>query len=122
MPTTPHAVFVLARVARRPGDYAGTTRADGSIGLPGGKVDAGETPDAAVVREAREEGWEVLLTSRRPIHRQTVDGREVWWYGGTAMRMVAVRPHDRARGIRPVYLTADEVAQSGMGNDNLDVA
>lgn len=117
----PHAVFVLALCAQHRGRYAGTTRADGSRGLPGGKVDAGERPEQAAIRESREEGWEILLTSRRPIHRQTVDGREVWWFGGTALRMVPVRPEDKRRGIRPIPLTGAEIRETGMGNDRLDV-
>lgn len=117
----PFAVFILARCARHWGQYAGVRRADGSAGLPGGKVEPGEDPADAAVREAREEGWEILLTSRRPIHRQAVEGREVWWFGGTAMRMVAVRPEDKRRGIYPVQFSPEKIRESRMGNDCLGV-
>lgn len=117
----PYAVFVLSRLAQSPCFYAGTRRADGSKGLPGGKVDEGESPEDAALRESREEGWEVALLSRKPIHRQEVNGRMIWWFAGVAIQTCPVRVKDWSRGIGPVTLTASEVELSGMGNENLGV-
>ena len=50
----PWAVFIVGKVGDK---YAATTRDDGRIGLPGGKVDVGESGKVAVMREATEEGW-----------------------------------------------------------------
>lgn len=114
----PFAVFVVAH-ADSVGRYCATRRADGSIGLPGGKVDAGEAPEAAAVREALEEGWRVNLLSTTPIQKREVDGRDVWWYAATKVKMVRLRPEDRKRGIRPLAVEAGVIAKSGMGNDAL---
>jgi len=112
--TTPHAVFALAPTWGE--GWAATTRptAPGRLGLPGGKVEPGEDPRAALKREAREEGW-VLLPASNPYHHAYVDGRLVWWYWAP----LATRLSDWAeRGrVEPVAIPLAAVVASGYGND-----
>jgi 8-oxo-dGTP pyrophosphatase MutT (NUDIX family) len=109
------AVFVLAK---NQFGYAGTTRPDGKVGLPGGKIDQGEDEIQAVMREAKEEGWTIHFISINPIHSQLVDGKMVVWYSGIIIdRLVDYK--EKSRGIKPVYLTKEEVKNSGFGNENL---
>lgn len=116
---TPFAAFVLAKGH---GYYAGVTRptATGPLdgrGLPGGKVNPGEDPADAAVREAAEEGWTVELVTRRPIHAAMVDGKLVYWYAGVAIAKLAQFP-ERGR-IIPIVLFPEDVIASGMGNEQL---
>ena len=87
-----YAAFILARTLD--GCWAATTRpADrgqaGRIGLPGGKVEPGEDPAAAALREAAEEGWRIM--------RHVPDPR------GRAIRLHGLRRVGDYAGV-PVYL------------------
>lgn len=119
LPEAPFAVFVLAKAN---GGYAATTRAadrneQGRIGLPGGKVDIGESPVEAVTREAKEEGWEVKVTNTTPIHTQLVDGKLVYWYAGeNAVKLNNFKEKGR---ISPIVATIEQILSSGYGNENL---
>lgn len=100
------------------GSIAATTRDKGnSIGLPGGKVDLGETPEEAVIREAEEEGW--LVCGLPVLIRQDyVEGKLVAWYAfeeGFSLENYKEKP----RGIRPIRVSLAEMANSGYGNDFL---
>jgi ADP-ribose pyrophosphatase YjhB (NUDIX family) len=109
-------VFAAFAVAILPnGRIAGVTRPEGGVGLPGGKVEPGETPVRAAIREAAEEGWNVR-NARVTIHDDIVDGRRVVWI---LFRSATRRREwkERARGIGPIELTLQELALSGMGND-----
>lgn len=114
----PWAAFVFAPAGGR--GWAATTRAAdrgeaGRIGLPGGKVDAGERPWAAALRESAEEGWRVT-GPLRPVHEAPVDGRVVVWL--LASEAIPLASYTEAhRGIRPVGLTLAEIEASGYGND-----
>lgn len=116
----PFAVFVLSIV--HSGGYAATTRsADtgelGKIGLPGGKVDAGENPLEAAYRESREEGWEMFNINPNPIQKKYVDGKLVWWYKATSARILS---DFKEKGrIKPIMVSKDEILKSGFGNDSL---
>lgn len=87
------AVFVIAEVN---GGFAATSRAldrsadDAGItcGLPGGKVDPGETDAEACVRESHEEGWDVELISMTPIYSCEVQGKPVSWFAGRIIRQL----------------------------------
>lgn len=114
--TMTHAAFILVRSAD---GWAATTRPDGRVGLPGGKVEPGESPIAAALREAAEEGW--LVRPRKGAkwreYRATVDGRPVVWFyqpRATAVKLASYK--EASRGIRPVVLTTGQVAGSGFGN------
>ena len=138
----PHAAFILARTLD--GCWAATTRpADrgqaGRIGLPGGKIESGEDPAAAALREAAEEGWRIMrhVPDPRgrvdhpgrwelvapgdliPIHQRLVEGRPVVWYappaGCYAVRDLSGR-HKEAGRVEPVRVRARQIRASGMGN------
>ncbi len=113
----PFAVFALAQA----GDgYAGTTRAadrgeEGKVGLPGGKVDPGEDPVDAVLREAAEEGWDLSNVEKEPAHKAMVDGNPVWWY--LAEKAKERKKYKEQGRISPVTLALADIAKSGYGNE-----
>lgn len=107
------AVFVLCQ---NDNGIAMTTRPDGRIGLPGGKVDQGEDIATAALREAFEEGWNVSLVSNLPIHSQLVDGKLCVWLAGTIISKLE-NYKEKYRGIIPFYGTKEILRNSGMGNE-----
>lgn len=76
----PFASFVIAPVGE--GLFAATTRPDdpSSVALPGGKIDEGETPYDAALREAYEEGWKVFGLENKPFHVQNRNGKLIYWF------------------------------------------
>ena len=107
-------------IETRPGVFAATTRDDGTVGLPGGKAEHGESAYAAALREAREEGWLVTLASSLPIQVKGFNGFTVYWFKGAgAVRLTDYK--ERARGIRPVEITREQLLASGMGNGSLPI-
>lgn len=114
------AAFVVAPSRR--GLIAATTRAAdrgeaGRIGLPGGKVEPGEAPLAAALREAAEEGWEMVRPHPQPIHAAVVDGCWVLWY--VAARARRLERYKEAGRIVPIELSVPELLCSGYGNEGL---
>ena len=116
----PFAVFIAALT--EDGQWAATTRAadrgeQGKIGLPGGKVDPGEHPLDAAIREAAEEGWYIAPNSLDTIHEQYVDGNRVTYF---ASNQPAVQLEDwKEKGrIQPVTASYDDLVLSGYGNVN----
>lgn len=116
-------LFAVFAVAPLPGGVAATTRAAdrgeaGLYGLPGGKVDDGEDPRAALIREAREEGWLLTDVSDRPFFVAPVDGRMVAWYAARAIRPLT-EYKERHRGIRPVVVAPEILIRQrpSYGND-----
>ena len=117
---SPFAVFVVAKLGSDL--VAGTTRAadrneSDRIGLPGGKVDAGEDPVDAAIRESEEEGWKVEIVNTTPIHQDIVDGRVVWWYEG--INPVKLKDYKEKNRITPISCRVEDVLKSGYGNENL---
>jgi predicted NUDIX family NTP pyrophosphohydrolase len=111
------SVFAVFAVARIHGLICATTRPDGSIGLPGGKVDEGESPERAACREAREEGWNLCIG--KEIHRDTVDGKLIVWFAAKVRRVPVVENHkEQYRGIHPIAVPAS-LLTSGFGNEFL---
>ena len=117
---SPFAVFVIAHFGLS-SKLAVTTRDGkdaGRIGLPGGKVDAGETPVQAAIREAAEEGFRVKLDAdAQPVHMAMVEGKLVYWYYTPWSVRPLVEYKEKARGIKATYATVEEVANSGFGNE-----
>lgn len=115
----PHAVFAVVPMAG--GRVAATTRpvdreqddaGAGKFGLPGGKVDHGETPEAALIREAREEGWQ-LSGKMKLSHKAKVQGKEIWWY--TVEGADKLTDFKEAGRISPVAVDPKELVT--FGND-----
>lgn len=111
------AVFVIA--VDEQGMVAMTTRPkgkSGSHGLPGGKVDPGESLVDAVIREAEEEGWEISLLSDQPFYVDNVKDRKVAWFHGTIVQQLTYYK-EVERGIKTLRAPLDWVAQTGYKND-----
>lgn len=111
------AAFVIAPA----GDdaIAATTRAadrgeTGRIGLPGGKLDSGESPINAARREAAEEGW-FISGEFHLVHEAEVDGRPVQWFASRSPA-VWLRDHAEAGRVEPVAVATALIADSGYGN------
>lgn len=125
------AVFAVIKFPDEPDSYAGTTRpADrgesGRIGLPGGKVDAGETPREALQRECNEEGWlirDINDIEQHPFYSGYVDGRLVDWYKVNVKHNNVIKLTDyKEKGrIIPIRVTRTEILRSGFGNNNLKI-
>ncbi len=119
----PFAVFAVAFRGDGTTEVAGTTRAadrgeHGRIGLPGGKVDPGESPVEALVRECAEEGWALSGVSDTPVHVAEVDGRLVHWYSvWAAGRLSEFKEQGR---IQPLWVKTADMAVSGYGNEWLE--
>lgn len=113
------AVFVVVEI--EPCVVAATTRASdrgeaGKIGLPGGKVDPGETLVQAVIRESHEEGWDLFGVDRTPFYTQIVDDFRVYWF--KAKSAVKLDRFKEMHRIQPIAVSAEDIAKSGYGNDN----
>ena len=120
-PVPVFAAFVVVRVGA---GFAATTRAPdrgeaGRIGLPGGKLDAGESALEAVMRESAEEGWRIAGVSPTPIHEATVDGRKVVWFRADSAERLAV--YKESHRIQTFVATRNDVRGSGYGNDQLPI-
>jgi ADP-ribose pyrophosphatase YjhB (NUDIX family) len=116
--TSPFAVFAVALLPC--GAVAATSRAAdrgeaGKIGLPGGKVDPGESPREALLREASEEGWLLSGVEETPFHVATVEGKTVAWFRAqSAQALVDFKEKGR---IAPLKASREALAASGYGND-----
>lgn len=113
----PFAVVAIARTAE--GKIAVTSRPNepGRIGLPGGKLDKGETPYQAVLRECVEEGWLIdLPEASNPIYAAMVDGHLLWWYLSSS---IAIPLDDfKEKGRQDILAVSyDEIARAGYGNE-----
>ena len=106
--TNIHAAFVLAFDSK--GNIASTTRDDGTIGLPGGKLDKGEDALSAVLRESREEGWNIKVGV--PYFQTEVEGKLcVWFIGHSPVRLTEFKEKGR---IEPVWKTEEEVRSQSL--------
>lgn len=89
----------------------------GRIGLPGGKVDAGEHPRDTLLRECAEEGFKLRIpVGAEPIHQAIVDGQLVGWFAAYDP-VVLTHYKEQNRGITPGFADLDTVAASGYGNE-----
>ena len=111
------AVFVVA--VDEKGSFAFTTRPESKtskFGLPGGKVDAGESLSDAVIREATEEGWLVTLRSNDPFYTDIVKGRKIAWFAGDVVEKL-VDYKEAYRGIKTLLGNAEWACKTGYKND-----
>ncbi len=115
------ATFLIAPTDTDLTRLAATTRAAdtgeaGKIGLPGGKVDAGETDKQAVIRESAEEGWNVPADANLTLcHVDIVDGKQVSWFLCDKPVSKLANYKEKHR-ITPISATVNQVANSGYGN------
>lgn len=122
MTRNPFAVFAVAPMGG--GLYAATTRAkdrgeEGRIGLPGGKVDPGEEPVDALIREAREEGFELIGINPVPVMTRIVDGKPIQWFTCRSAHMLG--EYKEKGRIAPFLATRDQILSSGYGNEYLKI-
>ena len=111
------AVFLVSQIGYK---YVATTRTDGNIGLAGGKLDSGETPQQALFREVLEEGWELASDVQLTlVHQQLVDGKICQWYQSNKPPVALTCYKEKYRGIKPILITEQQLIDSGMGNQNL---
>jgi hypothetical protein len=111
------AVFVLCVINGR---VPATTRDPKNnelvnVGLPGGKVDPGESPVEAAHRESWEEGWEFAKIDREPFYIQEIDGKPVAWFVGYNPKKLKNYKEDHR--IQNIWSTLDDIKSSGYGND-----
>lgn len=104
------AVFLISH--RNHKDILVTTRDKGlAVGLPGGKVDPGETAHAACLREAAEEGVDTTNLTEADLtfhHEQRVEGRLVRWYRTNKVLGTLNSYKEKHRGIQAVWMPLDE--------------
>lgn len=89
------------------------------FGLPGGKVDEGETHHQALARECYEEGWGgVLDFSNEPVHQVEHGGFDCYWYAAirtTSEAKILFDYKEKHRGIMPVVMHYSHI--NGLDND-----
>lgn len=117
--STAYAAFLLAPVSGYPGYIATVTRWDGTLGLPGGKVELGELPFEAAIRETFEEGWVIpggaVLSL---ICEREVEGKRIAWYSTNSQVKPAMFWKEQSRGIGPVPAPAESLPSTGLGNND----
>ena len=114
-----HAAMIVATT--KDGDFIASTRPKdkrshaGEIGLVGGKLESGETPRQAAIREAGEEGWNVKGVSKKPIHHSRHGGKVIAIYSADSAKPVH-NHKERRREVYPVTVTQEELAGSHPAN------
>lgn len=112
-----YASFVVIKLSN--GKIAATTRPyekskNKKIGLPGGKVEKGETPKEAAYRECKEEGWGVKKINKI-IASKMVDGNPIVWFEGSDATMLKTYK-EKESGIEPLEVSIEEISKTGYGN------
>lgn len=112
------ASFVVVKLPD--GKIAATTRPyekskNKKIGLPGGKVEKGETPKQAAYRESKEEGWDVekigdIIASKK------VNGKIIVYYIGYGAKKLDDYI-EKENDIEAIAVSIEEISNTGYGND-----
>jgi A/G-specific adenine glycosylase len=111
-PTIPHYDIAVAIITNDQGEILVQQRPlDAMLGglweFPGGKVEDGETPADAAVREAREElGLEIVLDGALPPFRHAYSHFRITMHGFEARRLAGEAVHHRGALIRWVSPSA----------------
>lgn len=97
------------------GRVASVTRPEGGIGLPGGKLEEGETEIEALRRECEEEGWLIKIEDNvKPFYvRSTEHGLIGYYKVESVLRLLNYKEKHR---IKNLYCKFWEIAKSGNGN------
>jgi hypothetical protein len=128
---TTYAVFAVIKLENN--KYAATTRAAdtgeiGKIGLPGGKVDPGESDIDALQRECMEEGWKIsdkIAIEKYPTQTKymTIKGfeypRMIKWYEVDSFSVRKLTDYKEKHRISPIVATKEQILNSGYGNEDL---
>lgn len=112
------ASFVVVKLPD--GKIAATTRPyekskNKKIGLPGGKVEKGETPKQAAYRESKEEGWDVQKIGDI-IASKKVNGKVIVYYIGYGAKKLDDYV-EKKNDIEALAVSVDEISNTGYGND-----
>ena len=92
--------------------YLVTTREDGTVGFPGGKVDVGDGSDRdTLIWECKEEGVAVGDVSETPFFEHIVDGKLCAWYKIGNFKFLDEYKEKR-RGIKPIFVDYTEFSKS----------
>ena len=102
---------------------AATTRPEDKevpFGLPGGKIEEGESVFGALKRECEEEGWAIEFTDINPIqfHEEVINNTIIKWFI-VSKATILTEYKDFHRGIIPCYVDIHEMAKVGYGNQCL---
>ena len=105
------------------GEIVVTTRPEDKnvpFGLPGGKVDEGETLIDALIRECFEEGVDIKHISDLlfiKIREEYLDNGIVYWFHILGVPSLLSEYKEKYRGIKVEMKSIEEVSNSGYGND-----
>ncbi len=114
---TPHAVFLVA--IKPCGDVAAVKMNTGRVGLPGGKLEGGETDKQALLRECKEEGWEVSpLATLNKLKEEFIEGKRVRWYTVDHEHVQKLEVFVERHRCTTAWVPAGELTQ-GLGNEGL---
>lgn len=107
----PNKVFAAFMYIPLQQGFAATTRVGSNMfGIPGGKVDPGESPREACLRECKEEGWMPYGLTYHPFLEALVEDRLVYWY--TALNAVPLAVYKEQDRIKNVYASYEQLHQS----------
>jgi ADP-ribose pyrophosphatase YjhB (NUDIX family) len=115
------ASFVVVKLPD--GKIAATTRPyekskNKKIGLPGGKVEKGETPKQAAYRESKEEGWDVEKIGNI-IASKKVNGKVIVYFIGYGAKKLDDYI-EKENDIEAIAVSIEEISNTGYGNDFIE--